>query len=496
MGKIFFYVCIGLILFLCLLINVDTLYNGHNWGGDFSQYIIHARNIIEGNNYGNGIMLDNPVVYPPGYPLMIAPLIKAFGINFKILKLLNVFFWYAALFPIFMIMSKRLGKDIALLFILFLATSSNFFVFKQNILSDIPFYCFVNYTIYYFVEHCALNHLSTPKEVAHFILFIVLMSCSFLIRSAGIILFAAAIVYYFFINKDLKKSLIILLSWGGVFALQVIWMGIHKGFFSQIIHDPAVFLMRSLKNSPIVFKSLFWFFCPGQTVLTEKLFSWGNVTISFMAPIIYCVIAGVFIYQASKKNLSYIGIFFLFYLSVLVVWSGFRSDIQGFVRFVYPIIVFSFMFLYEVFGYLINKIFSPKDKGALFKIIVKIFLTFLIFVNIFNIYGIYQFNDDVLYRPENVQLFQWIRDNTQPDDHYMIWRPRPVALLTNRIGTVPWREDLRENISVYQRVKDLKIAYLIFSKYVDQDLIFSFKRNSGFSKAVWENETYIIFRVL
>ena len=69
---------------LIILINIFTLKQGHNWGEDFSQYIIHAQNIISSKAYGSGIMVDAPVIYPPGYPLLLAPIIKVFGINFKI----------------------------------------------------------------------------------------------------------------------------------------------------------------------------------------------------------------------------------------------------------------------------------------------------------------------------------------------------------------------------------------------------------------------------
>ncbi len=42
-----------LVVFILLffILNVSTIKDGHNWGGDFSQYITHAKNIAEGENY-------------------------------------------------------------------------------------------------------------------------------------------------------------------------------------------------------------------------------------------------------------------------------------------------------------------------------------------------------------------------------------------------------------------------------------------------------------
>src|SRR5689334_3374691 len=79
------------------LIQIDTLYDGHNWGGDFAHYILSAKNLLDGRPYNDHIMLNMTITYPPGFPFLLMPLIKIFGINLKILKLLNVIFWYLSI---------------------------------------------------------------------------------------------------------------------------------------------------------------------------------------------------------------------------------------------------------------------------------------------------------------------------------------------------------------------------------------------------------------
>ncbi len=496
MSRRIFFVLLGSVFALGSFIHVATLTDGHNWGGDFSQYIIHAKNIISQKDYTQGIMLNNPVVYPPGYPLLIAPWVKFFGVNFTVLKLLNIFFWYGALFPVFVIVAKRLGKDIALLFILFLAVSSDFFVFKQNVLSDVPFFFFVSYAIYFFTRFSECGPEQVSKQRRWFGLFVFGAIFSLLIRSAGVTLFVAGIFYFLWIKKDYLKAGILLLTLLVTFGLQTYLIGFHQGFFSQITANPTAFLGRSLTRSPLVFQSISWFFCPGQSVLTEKIILGVNGFLLFMAPILYCVIICVFVYQAAKKNLSFGGIFFFVYLALLVVWSGFEAKPMGFVRYTYVIIPFAFIFTWEILKNGIKKILPGKRKDYYVTGIMKAVLAVLIFLNIFNIYAIYDFNDDVLRVKANRELFEWVRQNISPDEYYMIWRPRPVALMTGRVGTVPWREDLDEDKSIYQRIKELDISYLIFSKYVDQALIFSFRGNSRLAEVLWENETYVVFQIL
>ncbi len=58
---------------------------GHDWGDDFSQYIHHAQNIATGQPYkaiGHILNPDcqiSPEVYPPLFPLLLAPVVTAVG---------------------------------------------------------------------------------------------------------------------------------------------------------------------------------------------------------------------------------------------------------------------------------------------------------------------------------------------------------------------------------------------------------------------------------
>jgi hypothetical protein len=52
---------------LFVLVNILTLNSGHNWGGDFAQYILHAQNILGHRPYSGDIMIESPLVYPPRF---------------------------------------------------------------------------------------------------------------------------------------------------------------------------------------------------------------------------------------------------------------------------------------------------------------------------------------------------------------------------------------------------------------------------------------------
>src|SRR5205814_276498 len=85
------------------LIYCATIRMGHLWGDDFALYIAHARNIATGQPYGQTGYIYNPSVvnyspraYPPGFPLLLVPSYKLFGLNLFPMKLEEVAFLFAA----------------------------------------------------------------------------------------------------------------------------------------------------------------------------------------------------------------------------------------------------------------------------------------------------------------------------------------------------------------------------------------------------------------
>jgi len=90
---------IGLWISFALALIVATVLlherrGGQDWGGDFSLYISHARNLSEGSPYGEtGYLLNpyfrnlSPETYPPLFPLVLAPLYSRYGLDYRILSI-------------------------------------------------------------------------------------------------------------------------------------------------------------------------------------------------------------------------------------------------------------------------------------------------------------------------------------------------------------------------------------------------------------------------
>ena len=134
----------ALIVFLPLLfINIRS---DHDWGDDFSQYLSQAENISQGRAmtetgyiYNEAYPSLGPKAYPPGLPIMLAPLLPRFG---------NQIRPYNFLFSVLMILT---GMVTVLLFTryagLLTALALSVVIFynpyvidlKSEIMADVPF---------------------------------------------------------------------------------------------------------------------------------------------------------------------------------------------------------------------------------------------------------------------------------------------------------------------------------------------------------------------
>ena len=96
--KLLEYLLVMLVLSPLLLLNIR---NSHDWGDDFAGYITQARNIAEGKPfYKTKFEFHdyNPSYAPPyysyGFPLLLSPVIKHYGLNFHALnRYMSLWVW-------------------------------------------------------------------------------------------------------------------------------------------------------------------------------------------------------------------------------------------------------------------------------------------------------------------------------------------------------------------------------------------------------------------
>jgi hypothetical protein len=122
--------------------------NGHNQGDDFALYLRQARSIFDGDSAQ--VVADNrfsvlnsggafsPIAYPWGFPLLLAPFVHLWGLDYARLKLVEVACFCAWIVLAHGVVRRRLGRPVALAVAAVLATAPMLLAHTDQLLSEYP----------------------------------------------------------------------------------------------------------------------------------------------------------------------------------------------------------------------------------------------------------------------------------------------------------------------------------------------------------------------
>jgi len=430
---------------LFLVLNFATINNGHNWGGDFSQYIRHAQNLLEQQPYNFTYDLEPKVVSPPGLPLLIAPILRFFGLNFAAMKMLNVVFLLLFVAVSFKVIARAQGEDIALLSAVFLFSLPYFFLIKHEVLTDIPFLFFTAASLWLGAEYFERKeNYSRRGRCFLSAVFLLFMASAFLLRWVGVTLFAAAAVAALFRHKErpvfywgLALASIALLAWE--------WrLGVSAGYHFQ---ENAVALKEwwgfYLTNIDRFLKAALILLFPIKTAASVLSFQTAYF-ILIIWKLIFAVLFAWLLRQAwvDKEN-AFINWFAAIYLASLTLWLVPGELPRYLLPLMLPFLLLSFRFL---------------RRGKMF---FSGILCLLILHNVICVSRFIAFNDDVIMQPATRQMQEWVRSNTDRNARFMFKDPRVLGLLTDRKGAA-FLINAKDELN--QRIRELRIQYLVLEK--------------------------------
>ncbi len=110
-------IIVGFLILIVGLFYFLTVREGFSyiWGGDFSLYILHAKNISEGKPYEHTGYIYNPSypylspkTYPPVFPLLLTPVYMIFGLDFQAMKTIPIITFLLSLFFIYLNFKDKL----------------------------------------------------------------------------------------------------------------------------------------------------------------------------------------------------------------------------------------------------------------------------------------------------------------------------------------------------------------------------------------------------
>ena len=462
---------------IVLLISVGVFYiatirQGNTWGDDFALYIRHAQNIAAGRSYSDTGYIYNPAVpiygpptYPPVFPLLLAPLYRLGGLNFWAMKCEQVVFFVLALLVIYLYLLQYTTRANALLVIVLLGFNPNFWVAKDNILSDLPFLLFF---------WLAASLASRPSRSSSWA---VLLGTVFYIavgtRIIGIVIVAGFLLYQIFTQRKLSAFALIPPALCVVLlAVQSRMMALGQGSSFDLFHPSVASVIGNLFSYTRALPT-FWM---GNSKTAFTFFVVAMVT----------ALAGVGLYVHAKRRPGLLELSLLFYLIAVIVWPG-RPGL----RLIYPLIPFYVYLVVAGLSFLMARL--PKSNARIAAALLLLTLA-CGYVSAYR-----QVNWRLIAETDGLtsyhDLCRRVQMSTHNDDVFICRRPRALTLFARRQAAV---YDTGNDTDWWRFAEKIHASYLIFNRQERQDTEFLLPfivRSRSNLKLVYQNPDFDLYRL-
>ena len=443
-----------LVLLLALCVYLGNEQQGYPWGGDSALQIMHARNLAIGHPYAqthyvydDEAWMEGTPTFPPGLPLLLAPVYAWSGLNLEVLRDYCVVLLVLSFIPIFFFFRVWLTPWFACLALVFTAINRYSLSLIHNVGTEPPYLLFSFLTLF-LVLWIYKTERNQTNPWGWGVLIGALSGYTDFTRSIGIALMAGIALYDLYRNRRPTRFLF------AACLMLIVLVGAENLFLhsdtsyrTQIRFDPAVNLVNS-KNYVIASLEL-WLGMPGRrwpriilwlltTALAlygfrHKLRREGPGPADFYA---VCYLVVLYFYWTSNGRylIPLIPIYLLyFFIGFEILWA--RISLQPLIR-------------YALAGVLV--LMSIASIGSVLRLERGVML-------------------DGVETPTYRAAIQYIRTRTPPQARIVSDSARFLALFTDRDSVYyPVQEDTQ---SIAAFLKRMHTDYALINKQQEEDLI-------------------------
>lgn len=483
-----------LLAVFCIPFFFLNIQNAFPFGDDWAQYVKEGQNIATGKPYYASNYVFNatntdyaPPQYPPGYPLLLAPVIYFFGVSVKPIIYLNALFLSGLLFSSFYYFRKRSNEITALCLSLILCYISYFIEIKRHALSDLPCTLFV--TVYFALR-------SKTDSFKRLLLLCLTGVFCILIRSQAILLvLAEGIVFVYEVFKNRKQE--------------------KKFFGHKILHYPSLLLACGIMCLFLLINNIL-FPAPVSTIgfyklmyanytdgmwplvannanflmqLFEEMFSHNTHDPFFQVPVNIIAMSAIsfgllgFV-MALKKSLQTDIVFFVLMCGVILV-----TPIHQGPRYIMPVVPIFLLCVKDGMAMVLPRVFNIAPK-KLAVICAVIFLALG--------YDDYEktTHPNHEWAPEapDTVAFNYIKTHVKDNEIILFAKPRLLTLYTDKKAmNISWQLSLQKN---KQFLDSMQVHYLLFRPGVSEDIFSAYLRQPDvYTDSVKITELYTLYRL-
>lgn len=424
--------------------------NTHDWGDDFAMYLMHAENIISGEEYGNTGYIFNelapmyaPQDYAPGFPVILAPAMAIFGQDLLAIKLYLLAFYAMFLWFIYVLLRDLVPNYALYGVILLIGTSAYIVTQTQNILSDIPGAALFLAALVYFkrLEGKQVFRLS------EWILLGCLIYLAFSVRATSIVIIPAILLHAGMKNIALLKSIGALIAgFAGMFVLVSLLVEVRSNYLSMLQLD-----YRGLNFPEIMDKlgdSTTSYFHAFSDLFIGNMHNIATNTIVFY--LLFTLFVAGWILEMWRSHCVWEWLV-LGYWVLVILWPGFQG-----LRYFLPILPLYFYYALVALRQLPWKWMTPSVGALIF--ILGLISSISGFVNAKDSSSDYGISSS-----SAQELIMFLQEQTADDAIFMAAKPRAICYLTDKSAIV--FPDPEFETQLLECMQQHKVSYAILTSY-------------------------------
>jgi hypothetical protein len=406
-----------LLVFLLLgAIFFGTIRDGQDWGGDFSIYILQARNFAEHRAFDQNSyvptaesMRNHPAVYPPLPSLLLAPIYAAAGLNYRAFKYtLITFLWFS--FPLYYALACRRGLHplAAAAILLTFGFSSLILSVKEMIGSD-SVYLFIAGATLLFLDLVYQRGWDERHALPTGVMTALLLILCYLSRATGLAVIGAFAIHEFWRTRRLRffGMIAILLTGAGMIVYTRIASHAGQQYNSQFPFQPHAYVDHALfyLRTP----AALWADAPAAL---RYMLAGATLGLSLVGTI------------RQFRQPTVTEFYVLLWIAVLVVY------VSENMRYIMPLI--PFLLIYAVLGlvYVLSQ-FRLPDRSR--RLVLAACGLVAVSATAFNLSAIETGGtSEGISQRSFVEVCSFLRQQTPADALILSWNPRVFALYTDK----------------------------------------------------------------
>lgn len=429
-----------LLVTICSTILVIGRFNdipvGSFW--DDAHYIILAESLADGTGYRLTNLPDAPVedAFPPGYPLLLAPLVTLFPENFVPLKVLSLIFWLASLPLLYRLFLRRLSARQAVALVALVALNPFLVGMATTVMSEAPFLFFSLLTLT-LLERWETVGRQRPLWQQWLWLGAVIGSalCAVLLRTIGITLLGGIVLYLLLTyGRRYVKYLAVLFLAGSLLLVPLAWFNANNGgafFFSplyfthvQYVSQQFVALVLDWQQSTQIAPQII----AGALVPVLDLARFEEILGSTVTQglIWTTVLTAVVGFVLALRRFRASDLYVLLYAGILYFWIVYTAELR--IRLLLPILPFLYLYLLLAIQVITNRLAILQRYQSTILIIA-----FLLLLTPSMIRNAHEWQHPLSERLVDLSIgTTWLQENSAADARMMTPNPMPDYLYARR----------------------------------------------------------------